>query len=360
MRIVTIICWIITALALTGVAVWFLTGTVFGIGSDRRASNWFSGLGRGGWEVLSGPYNPVGVYNQAITGVDSLKIDWIAGDVTVKPFDGSDIQITEFAQRELRANEKLYISATSGTLTIKYVEQNNLSRLPQKKLEVLVPQALIDNNIGYTVGSVSGLIFVENITADTLKATSTSGSINITNSAAQTLIMGSTSGSLTMANVQADSMNLGSISGAIHVSGSTAKTLDCSTTSGRINVSGDFDSVKQDSISGKLILDNTASVSNLEANSTSGALELSGAFEKVNAKSMSGSIHLKSTIIPGALKADTTSGSINITIPSGDAITVDHSSVSGSFSSGVPVITQKNGAQFKLTSISGSNKINKL
>jgi len=360
MRIVTIICWIVTAVVLVGLAVWFLTGTVFGIGSGEWNTNWFSGFNIRDWERLSGPYHEVGAYSHGVSGVDSLNIDWIAGDVTVKPYDGSDLKITEFAQRELRENERLYISTSGGTLTIKYNELRGKSRIPQKKLEVLVPRALCENLNKLKADTVSGAIVIEDAGADTLVTDTMSGSISISNCTVRTLDMDSTSGSLTIVSVRADSMNLDSMSGAIRISESTAKTLDCDTVSGSISVSGTFDSVIQNSMSGRLTLDNFASVSTVKADSTSGSLELSGSFDRVDTDSVSGSITIRSTIVPGALKADTTSGRITITIPNEGAVTVDHSSITGGFSSDVPVVMQKGGAQFKLSTISGSIRIMEL
>ena len=360
MRIVTIACWLLTALALAGVAVWFLTGTVFGLGQGVWSPNWLSRLGIGGWALLSGPYSVAGDYSHGATGVESLNINWVAGEVTVKPYDGSDFKITESAQRALAEDEKLQISESGGELTIRYARSSNLLRLPPKKLEVLVPRALSENLGALSADTVSSSVVIEGVGADALKVHSTSGRIGISNCAARALNVKSTSGSLTVAGVQADSMSIGSTSGAIHVSGSSAKTLDCSTTSGRIDASGAFDSVKQGSMSGRLSLDNSAPASDLEADSASGAMELTGAFERVNAKSVSGRLDIRSAIAPGALKASTTSGSINIAIPGDAAVTVDHSSVSGSFSSAVPVVMQKTGAQFKISSVSGSTRITQL
>ena len=357
MRIVTIVCWIISAIVLVGLAVWFLNGSVFGVWPGGWNSNWFSVINIGGWEVLSGPYKAVGEYSYGVTSVDSLNIDWISGEVTVKPYDGNDIRITEFAQRDLRENERLYVSTLSGTLTVKYIERSNSFKMPQKKLEVLIPRALSENLKKLTADNVSGAVIIENAGADALSTSTMSGSINISNSTAQTLYVDSTSGSLTVVDVRADSMELNSMSGSIRISESTAKTLDCNTTSGSVNVSGVFDSVKQSSMSGRLSLENFASVSTVKADTTSGSLDLSGSFNSVNADSMSGSITITSTIIPGALTADTTSGSITVKVPNDGAITVDHSSVSGRFSSDIPVVMQKSGAQFKLSSMSGSTRI---
>ena len=357
MRIITIVCWLITALVLVGLAVWFLTGTMFGIGSGRWNSNWYSGINIEGWELLSGPYNVVGEYSYGVAGVDSLNIDWIAGDVTVKPYDGNDFRITEFAQRELRENERLFVSMSGGTLTVKYIERSISVRMPQKKVEVLIPRTLSENLNRLDVDSVSGAIFIESISADTLNANSMSGSISTSSSTARSLDLNSTSGSLTVESVRADSMKLDSMSGSIHISGSTAKTLDCGTTSGSINVSGAFDSVKLNSMSGRLTLDNSAPASAVTADSTSGSLELSGSFDRASVDSMSGSVEIRSSIVPGSLKVDTVSGRITVAIPNEGTITVNHSSVSGSFSSDIPIVIQKSGANLTLSTMSGGTSI---
>jgi len=359
MRMVTVICWLITAFVLIGFGVWFLTGSVFGIWSDgwNRDSMWFSGINIGGWERLSGPYNVAGTYSYGITGVDALNIDWIAGDITVKPYDGSNIQITELAQRELLEHERLYVSMSGGTVSIRYIEKSNVGRMPQKKLEVLVPRALSDNMSRLSVDAVSGAVFIENVRADTLDSNTMSGHISITNCAAGTFRMDSTSGALTATSIRSDNMNLNSMSGTVRVSQSSAKTFDCDTTSGSVSVTGAFDSVNLNSMSGRLTLDNSASASTVYADSTSGALELSGSFSKVNTNSMSGSITIKSMIIPGDLKAETTSGNIVVAVPNDGTVTVDYSAVSGRFSSDIPVIMQKNGAQFRISSMSGNARI---
>jgi len=100
MRTITIVCWIVAAMALAGLAIWFLTGTVFGLRSDRlNGSNWGSrwsfGLNIGGIDALSGPFEEAGSYTAGTAGVKSINIDWVAGDITVNPYDGGNIKITE-------------------------------------------------------------------------------------------------------------------------------------------------------------------------------------------------------------------------------------------------------------------------
>ena len=360
MRIVTIACWAIAAIALAGLAVWFLTGSVFGIGSESRSFglfSGFSGLSIGGWERLTGPYKPVGVYTQVDAGIDSLYIDWIAGDVTVKPYDGNEFQITEFAQRELRENEQLIISASNGTLKIQFRENGRVLLMPEKRLEVLVPRALSESFKSFTTDNTSGGVFIDRINAGVLKADTISGRISITSCRSETLDLSSTSGSVTVASVTTNYMSINNISGSIRVTESVAKTLDCDTTTGSHNISGSFDNARLNSISGRISLENGIGISTVTAESGSGSIDLSGAFSVVNTESISGSIKIKSDVVPDSLKVDTTSGGITVTVPDEGPITVNHSMISGRFSSDIAIIVKDGDARFSFSSISGSIRI---
>ena len=362
MRIITMSCWLITAIALVGLAIWFLTGTVFGYRSDKWNSRglgveWFSGINFGGWERLSGPFETVGTFNYSIININSLNIKWVAGDITVTPHNGNDIQITEFAQRKLSDSEKMHISESGGTLTIKFRESIGSFRMPQKRLEVLVPRELCGSLDGLTVDSVSGAVFLDNIGSDSIKTNTTSGRVSISNSTARVLDVSSASGSLTLESAQADEIDLNSISGGIRISDSSAKKIDCDTASGSINISGAFGRAKLNSVSGRITLSNSEAHSTLVANNTSGSLDISGSFDSVKADSTSGRTSIRSLIVPGSLKVGTVSGSIAITVPNEGSISVNHSSVSGRFSSDIPVVMQNRNAQFELSSISGSARI---
>ena len=357
MKIVTIACWTVTALVIIGLAAWFLTGTLFGIRTNRWNTNWSFGLNVGGWETLTGPFELVGAYSVGVDGLDSLNVDWIAGQVTVKPHDGNEIQIKEYAQRELNDNENLVFSTSGSMLTIRYHEPGVVGRVPQKRLEVLIPRPLCEAFGRLTVDSVSGGVAVSDINADVFETKSTSGSIEHSNITSRTFNIDSTSGSITLSSVNSGDMRINSLSGSIRVYDSDAKSLVCDSTSGSINISGDFNSSKIKSLSGRITLDNSASRSALNLESTSGSLEISGSFENVSTKSLSGSVSIRSTVVPASLNVDTTSGSITIAVPNEGEISVHHSSTSGKLSSDIPIIIQNRDARFELSSLSGSAKI---
>ena len=359
MKIITVICWLVVAAVLLGFAGWFLTGTVFGAGTERWNNGMKFSFNIGDFEALTGPFEVVGSYSIDATGVNSINVDWIAGGITVKPYDGDKIEITEYAQRELKDDEKLYTQSSGGTLLIRFREQTKVTivNMPQKRLDVLVPRGLSEDLDRLTVGSVSGSIDAGYFSANSIDLNSISGRIDISNSTANKLKVDTTSGRCSASFVQADDMEFGSISGSIHVTDSTAGAIECDSTSGSVHVSGAFGRAKLNSISGRLELDNPEQRSIVDADSTSGSVALSGSFDSVKVNTLSGSITVSSKTVPSSLKADSTSGSINITVPNEGTITVYHDSMSGRFSSDIPVVMQGRGAQFEITTLSGGSKI---
>ncbi|MCL2125254.1 MAG: DUF4097 domain-containing protein [Oscillospiraceae bacterium] len=348
-RVLTIICWVVTAIVLLGLAIWFFTGRGFGIGAGRL----FSGV-----EALTGPFEIVGDYNISANNIDSLYIDWVEGSVTVIPYNGSDIRITESARRELRDDEVLAYSTSGSLLTIKFSIRNNwVGFHPAKQLDIYVPRELCENFESFTIDSASGGVKADNVNAQSFKIDSVSGKIDLTGITAKTFKAESTSGAITMVAVNVDSMTVDSVSGTVNVNDSGAGTFKCGTTSGAINISGDFASVDVDSISGKITLYNSALTSGLTAGSTSGSIDATGSFGTVKLNSVSGSLTMISYIVPSSLKAETTAGSITVTVPDGETVTVSHSSVSGKLNSEIPIITQSRNAQFNFSTVSGGVKI---
>jgi len=303
MKIVTIVCWIISALVLIGLILWFLTGSIFGAWTGGWG-NWTFGNRIGGWENLTGPFETDGVYNVATAGVDSLKIDWVAGEVTVKSHEGNDIQITELAQRTLRDNEKLKYGVAGNTLEIKFRESGiGSASMPQKRLEVLVPYELSQNLQTISVDSVSGGIIITDM---------------------------------------------------------VASSLNSSTTSGNINATGNYNYTDLNSVSGSITLNNQALGSTADIDTISGSMDLQGAFGKVLANTVSGGISVISTQVPSSFKADSISGSIDITLPGDAGIAVNHTSVSGRLQSDLPITTGGKGAQFEISTVSGTTTIKAL
>ena len=362
MKIITTVCWIITALAIAGLATWFITGTVFGIRISGRSSNnsfrW-GGINIGGWENLTGPYELDGSYSVGTAGVDSIDIDWVAGKIDVRPHDGNDIVINEYAQRALRDEEKVLLNTSGSTLTVKFREQGFSGNMPQKRLEVLIPRSLCESLDRFGLDSTSGSVDVDYINAaKSFTVKSLSGSIKLTNIVSGTFNVDSTSGSVTITNAHSDALKIKTLSGSVRVNDSGAGILDVDTTSGSINAAGAFGNVKIHSLSGNQTLDNSASRAVFNTDSTSGAVDYTGSFESGSIKTLSGSVKVRSAVVPSKMKVDTTSGSITIAIPNEGSISVNHSSTSGKLhNSDIPMTMQNGAAQFELSTLSGTTRI---
>ncbi|MCL2663203.1 MAG: DUF4097 domain-containing protein [Oscillospiraceae bacterium] len=320
-KILTIVCWVISVLVLVGLAIWFLTSSTFG--------GWFNGsgininLGTGfNIQSLTGPFD--NRYSEAVNEADlhSIRIDWVAGEVTVIPHDGSDIQITESAQRALDNNEQMRISTDGGTLRIRFREQSiGLINMPRKNLEVLVPRGLSEDLNNLSVSTTSGSIHVQDFNATTFDASSVSATIDVSGIVSNHIDLGTTSGAITATSVRAGKLNASSVSGAVNLSEAYVTAIDVSTTSGRTIAEGEF--------------------------------------ERVDVSTISGNTTIRSAIAPETMYISSVSGAIDIYLPNNGEITVNHSAVSGRFSSAVPVILQ-NRAAYSFSSVSGNTNIHVL
>ena len=295
-RIVTIVCWVISAVALSGLIIWFLANDV------------------AGFEF--GSLEPVGTHIVSIDSIDSLFVDWTAGAVNIRIHDSDEIQITEFARRGLRENEHLRLNTDGNTLAIYFTEHRIIrNNMPSKQLEVLIPYALSKNFESFHINTVSGRIEINDIHTDNFTTNTVSGRIELR-------------------NITSQALNASTVSGRIELSAVQAEKIDLQTVSGRIGV---IDTQTQ----------------TLYTNTISGRHELSGNFGRINARSTSGRIEITSTIVPEHLAAHTISGRIDVTVPKEGTISVQHST-SSRFSSEIPVNHPGNAdAHFNLSTSSG-------
>jgi len=309
MRVITIACWLISAVSLLGLSAWLIIGALnsgFAVGNV-------------------GHFQLVSEYSISVEQVDSLYIDWTSGAVTVRAFHGDKIQISEFARHSLREGEQLSVNAHDGTVGIYFTQHRILrNNMPSKRLEVLIPYALSEHLDYVHVNNVAGRIEVHNISTNTLKANTTSGRVELHTIFAEEINVSTMSGRIELFDIRAGETYL-------------------------------------HSVSGRVVATNTE-IQNIDVHATSGRVELFGSFENINARSISGRIEIMSRMVPDRLIAHATSGRISITVPNeGEPISVQYQTSSGRFTSRLPVITHAEAnAQFNFLSTSGRIKILKL
>jgi DUF4097 and DUF4098 domain-containing protein YvlB len=311
-RIISIVCWLVTALILIGLVVWFLTGNLFGFRTGFKFN--LPTFHIGSYESLTGPFDAVGTFEAASGDVDSLDVNWVAGSATVTPYDGDTVKVIEYAQRALSDNEKFICSVSGGTLEVKYCTPGwNMVNIT-KKLEVLVPKTLADQ-------------------LDILDVDATSAEVTISDFSVSTLSVKEVSGEADISNISADTSEVGSVSGRIDIKNMTTGKLTMGTVSGEIRLEAV-----------------TADV--LKSGTTSGGQDFGGTFKDIDAGSVSGEIRVTSSVDPDRMNVHTTSGDIIVAIPGSKDLTVSYSSVSGDFNSDIPVRTGGSGA-YTFNSVSG-------
>lgn len=306
-RIVTYVCWIFSALALIGLALWlfFANGFTF-IGID------------------AGSFNYENRHVISVDEVENVNIDWISGRVNVGIHDGEDIIVTEFSRRELRERDRLSYNISNNTLTVEFNQGrggriNSLS----KQLEVLIPRSLqkvIDENFDHSLDivTVSGRVNLDElILFDSINVRTTSGRIEL-------------------ANIEANNIRLQTTSGRVEMTGVISDDISAQTTSGRISAL-------------------RVTANSLTTQTVTGRHELFGSFNYINARATSGRLDIGSSVVSSSVVARTTTGRIEVSVPNdGEPISVEHSITTGRFSSQIPIITHGgSSSQFNLTTTTG-------
>ena len=310
-KIITIACWTITAVVLIGLVAWAFVG-VAPFGTDGPL-NWFGNFGA---ERFSGPFEEQAREEITIDDINSVYINWTAGTVMVSRHEGGEIILIESAQRELRDGESFGVSTSGGTLSVEFTTRQRLRNMPAKNLEILLPQELYE--------------------LETFRIRTTSANVEIDDLIVSTLI------------------DISTVSGFVEASQIQARTLDISTTSGRIDARGvNAIDANLRSVSGRIEVEN-GNLENVNSRTTSGRVQLGGEFRYIYARSVSGRVEITNGIVPNDLQVNTTSGRIAISLrDEGEPLSVSYSTVSGRFTSEIPVLSGVADAQIRLSTISG-------
>lgn len=279
-------------------------------------------------------------HTQELDRIKGINISWISGPIEIRPYSGTEINVTEYCRNEIQEEDKMQIYEENGILFIKWnrrTEGFSLSNLFQmigrsvfsKSLVVEIPEKIAEDLNLVRCKGVSSKIYAENFKTNVLKLESTSGSVDVN-------------------TVRAKEMHISSVSGAVRLDSIYCNSLVAKSTSG---------SVKTENIL----------VGEGDFNSVSGGLHINGGVTALKANTVSGGI--KSVLIncPERLDFSSVSGGQKLTLPENDGFTARYSTTSGKFVSEFEVsmtdkkngtATYKNGASaFKLSSMSGSIKL---
>ncbi len=319
--IIRIIVGLVLAVLLTAILVVLLTG-----------NNVFERVGwNGGWInriVERSVYSSGGVNadtNETVVSesasvpagtVQQIRIDWVAGSVSVRVGTGSDIVFYETSYRDLTDSQKMRYSVSSGgVLQIRYCDNldnifnwfNVDANMPSKELVMEVPESLLGQLTQIEVDSVSAGVDLDGVYGEKT-------------------VLSSVSGGIRCANVFCDDLRLSSTSGAITCEACSGDTLTIENVSGGIRGDGIFDKVKVDTVSG--------------------------------------SVRLSFASVPSRINVDGVSGGITVVLPKDAQFTAKLDSVSGSISCDFPgtlgndkIVVGDGSGSYSFNTVSGNLKI---
>lgn len=237
---------------------------------------------------------------EEVSSLREIDIDWVSGPVTLYYYDGSTVYTTETSDRELSGTERLEMEISGSKLSIDWDSSAvslTIGRVRPKTLAVWIPRAFSEQIDSLSIGTVSGDITIDGISA--------------LNSMYKT-----TSGRISLRNISGDELRASTVSGDISCESiSCTKAVTASTTSGSvelIEVYGD-----------RLLLD-----------TTSGSMSFSGTADNITCRSVSGSVDITASSWPSSAVMHSVSGNISMHMPEAESgFTCTFSSVSGDFSS---------------------------
>lgn len=114
--------------------------------------------------------------------INSLEINWTAGNVTVQAYDGDTVSISE--SQTANDDTKLRYHAAGGNLIIQYCRSNigfGKDAAQSKDLTVKLPRAMANNLRELEISSTSAVVNLENLTVNELDMENVSGTLNCRN-----------------------------------------------------------------------------------------------------------------------------------------------------------------------------------
>ena len=188
-------------------------------------------------------------------GVHSLEINWVSGQVELVPWEGSELRITETANRPMSDDERMRQTLENGVLTVEWTRKRrrigpmNL----RKRLVVEIPAGVPLRRV--EVNSVSAPVRLEGTAA------------------ALELTVSTVSGKLEAFDLAAPALKLTTVSGKLELQGFAGDTVSLNTVSGKLTAHGAARVLETETVSGKLVLSLEDLPENLRANSVSGKID---------------------------------------------------------------------------------------
>ena len=262
--------------------------------------------------------------------IETIDIDYMSGDVTLKCGDSGDVTIKETANVELDDKRKVHTWVDGNTLYVRYcasAKRLNFNKV-DKQLDITIPK---------------------DVDLDNLKVDISSGEFDGSGFNANSLVVESSSG-----GIKADC---------------NAKKIDLDVSSGNINLvqHGNSDEISMKASSGEIVA-NIENASKTDASVSSGKLNITANnINDIKAVSSSGDSKFSFGVAPELAEITASSGDVMVFVPEDSDLKVNAKHSSGDFDYDLPFT--KDGDSYvcgkatnimKITTSSGDASINKL
>lgn len=287
----------------------FLAG-VLAVGGS---TGWF------GLKELAAPQGPPSwdyryetTWDPAQDGVEGLSIAWGSGHVSVRPGEGPLITVTEYAGRPLKEEERLSLSSSGGVLELSWdgglLPLSGLQTL-EKRVDVEVPPELLSQLEALSCWNVSGGISVSEATAQELSLSSLSGDLFLTGVSGAQARASTVSGDIQWAQGRAGELSVETAWGAVRMSGIQAEDFRVKTVTGPV--------------------------------------DFQGVGNAISGETVTGALRAQLAACPREGDLRSVQGNISLTLPENQGFQVEHTSVSGRFSSDFPGAGEEGGFLYR-------------
>lgn len=306
-------------------------------------------------------YASDGAYSVSANGLNSMDIKWVAGNVEINVYDGSEVLIQETAKVSIPEEKALRYGVENGMLYIQYCDKVTKANQIEKDLTVSIPRALAEDMNSFNFDAASASLSLSGITAEYFTFDSVSGRLEAASMLMDTVELNATSGSVHFSG-EYGRLDADSVSGEVTVeSKKTAVSTSINTTSGSVTLSGSCGELSIDTVSGRISSAEAVMAQTLKINSTSGDVSLNGSIGSVDVNAVSGAVTLRSDICPAEISIGTASGDVSVTLPKDSGFTLKYDTASGKLDCGFSVrmdgdhyISGNGAATFNVDTVSGS------
>lgn len=202
-------------------------GTLLTVGSMMFGTNPFEAIRNGMMDVplyenRTSEFSADGRYTIPANGVGEVSIDWMAGDITIELYDGTDIVLEETSSGPFNENNSLDYSFRTNELDISYcptkvgLSLGNSGLDFSKDLHILLPGTIKLSDL--SINSASSNVSVQGVSPLELEVDTVSGDLEIANAVIGGVSFNSTSGSATITDSNIQEIEMDSVTGSLDAS----------------------------------------------------------------------------------------------------------------------------------------------